>query len=52
MNNTLIKKLSIKSKILRKEILDIVFNSNGGHIGGSYSILDVLYYLYNYHIYN
>lgn len=50
MNNAFIKKLSTKSKILRKEILDIVFNSNGGHIGGSYSILDVLYYLYNYHI--
>ena len=35
-----------KSKLLRKQILDIVYNSNGGHIGGSYSIIDMLVYLY------
>ena len=37
------KKFYQVSKKLRLKILDMVKKSNGGHIGGSYSIIDESY---------
>ena len=39
-------KLIIKK--LKKEILEICFNAKEGHLGSSFSILDILYVLYTY----
>ena len=36
------KKFYKVSKKLRLKILEMVKKSNGGHIGGSYSIIDIL----------
>lgn len=38
-----IKKISYR---LRKKIFQSIYDGNGGHIGGSFSIIDVLTYLY------
>ncbi len=40
------KNLSKISNLLRKEILKSVYYGGGGHIGGSFSIIDILVYLY------
>jgi transketolase len=44
MNNKL---LLDRSKSLRKRILQSVYDGNGGHIGGSFSVIDILNYLYS-----
>lgn len=44
--NTLIE----QSKILRKDIIDLIFYAKAGHPGGSLSCIDILNYLYTYEI--
>ncbi len=44
------KKFYKVSKKLRLKILEMVKKSNGGHIGGSYSIIDILNYLYSFEL--
>ena len=39
--------LEIRSKKLRKKIFQSVYEGNGGHIGGSFSVIDMLNYLYS-----
>ena len=41
-----IKNIKNKSNIYRLKILDLIYKSQKGHIGGSYSIIDLLSYLY------
>ena len=38
------------AKKLRLKILEMVKKSNGGHIGGAFSVIDILNYLYNFEI--
>lgn len=40
-------KLGIKAYDLRKDVLDIIVNGNGGHIGGDMSIMEILVTLYH-----
>lgn len=40
-------KLEKRSKELRKKIFQSVYDGNGGHIGGSFSVIDMLNYLYS-----
>ena len=47
MNENLLSYLLKKSKIYRRKILDLSYKSGKGHIGGAYSILDVLVYMYH-----
>ena len=49
MNNKKIKFYK-DSKKLRLKILDMVKKSNGGHIGGAFSVVDILNYLYNFEL--
>ena len=42
-NDALIK----RSKMLRKKIFQSVYYGNGGHIGGSFSVIDILNFLYS-----
>ncbi|MDG1713739.1 MAG: transketolase [Woeseiaceae bacterium] len=42
-----INELEIRSKLLRKKIFQSVYDGNGGHIGGSFSVIDMLNYLYS-----
>ena len=44
MNN---KILIDRSKYLRKRIFQSVYEGKGGHIGGSFSVIDILNYLYS-----
>ena len=44
MNNTILQE---RSKSLRKKIFQSVYDGNGGHIGGSFSVIDILNYLYS-----
>lgn len=44
--NTLIE----QSKILRKDIVELIYNAKAGHPGGSLSCIDILNYLYTYEI--
>ncbi len=46
MKELSIKNLKKKSNSYRKQILELIFNAKKGHIGGSYSIIDLLTYLY------
>lgn len=39
-----------KSKILRKNIIELIFNAKAGHPGGSLSCIDILNYLYTHEI--
>ena len=39
--------LEARSKNLRKKIFQSVYEGNGGHIGGSFSSIDILNYLYS-----
>ena len=39
--------LEMRSKKLRKKIFQSVYEGNGGHIGGSFSVIDMLNYLYS-----
>jgi len=42
--------LTIKSFALRKDVLDIIYRSKGGHFGGDFSVMDILVTLYYNHI--
>ena len=42
-----ISHLELRSKKLRKKIFQSVYEGNGGHIGGSFSVVDMLNYLYS-----
>ena len=42
--------LKAKSFSLRKDILDIIFRAKAGHIGGDFSVCDILNVLYNKHM--
>ena len=44
------KEFYYNSYKLRLKILEMVKKSNGGHIGGSYSVIDILNYLYAYEL--
>ena len=41
--------LAAKSFAYRQTILDIVYRAKAGHIGGDFSVIDVLNVLYNKH---
>jgi transketolase len=41
-----IKALKIKANQIRRDVLDVVYNSKAGHIGGSLSSIDILTALY------
>jgi transketolase len=41
--------MKIEPNKLRKHILDMVFEKQSGHIGGSFSLCEVISYLYNEH---
>lgn len=51
-NLTLEEKLKRDSKKARNYILDMVYNAKSGHIGGSFSIIDVLTTIYMYKMNN
>ncbi len=42
-----LKELEIKSYELRQVVLDMIMKSGGGHIGGDFSVMDILVTLYN-----
>ena len=42
-----ISHLELRSKKLRKKIFQSVYEGKGGHIGGSFSVIDMLNYLYS-----
>lgn len=42
-----IQELEKRSKRLRMNILDMVYSANSGHIGGSFSIIDILNVIYS-----
>ena len=42
-----IENLENRSKYLRKKIFKSVYDGNGGHIGGSFSVIDILNYLFS-----
>ena len=44
MNNKILRD---RSKSLRKKIFQSIHDGNGGHIGGSFSVIDLLNYLYS-----
>jgi transketolase len=45
----LIKNLEKKANIIRRYIIEMIFNAEGGHIGGALSIADIMAVLY-FHI--
>lgn len=47
MKSSEIKKLQKKANKIRKEILNMIFSANASHVGSSYSIVELLVYLYN-----
>lgn len=42
--------LTAKSFALRRDVLDMIYNSKGGHFGGDFSVLDILITLYDVHM--
>jgi len=42
--------LTAKSFALRRDVLDMIYNSKGGHFGGDFSVLDILITLYDFHM--
>ena len=44
------KELTAKSYILRRDVLDMIYRSGGGHFGGDFSVIDILIALYNLHM--
>lgn len=44
--SSLVKELELKAKQLRRDVLEVVYESKAGHIGGSLSSLDILTTLY------
>jgi len=41
-----IMNLSVKANELRKEVIQLIYNAGGGHIGGDLSVMDILVTLY------
>ena len=44
------KELTAKSFALRRDVLDMIYKSKGGHFGGDFSVMDILVTLYNLHM--
>jgi len=44
------KELIAKSFSLRRDVLDMIYRSKGGHFGGDFSVMDILVTLYNLHM--
>jgi len=42
--------LAAKSFALRKDVLDMIYHSKCGHLGGAFSVMDILVTLYNKHL--
>ena len=42
--------LTAKSFALRRDVLDMIYRSKGGHFGGDFSVIDILITLYNKHL--
>jgi transketolase len=42
--------LTAKSFALRRDVLDMIYRSKGGHFGGDFSVMDILVTLYNLHL--
>ena len=42
--------LALKSSLLRRDILDMVYRAKAGHIGGDLSVIDILNVLYSIHV--
>lgn len=42
--------LTAKSFALRRDVLDMIYSSKGGHFGGDFSVMDILVALYNLHM--
>lgn len=40
------RELTAKSFSLRRDVLDMIYNSKGGHFGGDFSVMDILVTLY------
>lgn len=45
-----IRELTAKSFALRRDVLDMIYHSKGGHFGGDFSVMDILVTLYNLHM--
>jgi len=43
-------KLTAKSFALRRDVLDMIYRSKGGHLGGDFSVIDILIALYYIHM--
>ena len=43
-------KLAAKSFALRRDVLDMIYRSKGGHFGGDFSVIDILVTLYYLHM--
>jgi len=44
------KELTAKSFALRRDVLDMIYKSKGGHFGGDFSVMDILITLYDIHM--
>jgi transketolase len=44
------KELTAKSFSLRRDVLDMIYRSKGGHFGGDFSVMDILVVLYDLHM--
>jgi transketolase len=42
--------LTAKSFTLRRDVLEMIYRSKGGHFGGDFSVMDILVTLYNLHM--
>ena len=42
--------LTAKAFALRRDVLEMIYRSKGGHIGGDFSVIDILVTLYNRHM--
>jgi len=42
--------LSAKSFALRRDVLDMIYRSKGGHFGGDFGVMEILVTLYNLHM--
>ena len=44
------RELTVKAFSLRRDVLDMIYRSKGGHFGGDFSVMDILVTLYNLHL--
>ena len=42
--------LTVKSFALRRDVLDMIYRSKGGHFGGDFGVMEILVTLYNLHM--